>query len=280
MNSTLSKLIAVLEVILVRFGVVTALIVAVNRLFPGFEEWQTGTLGFAFPVFGDVIMVACALAAILAQRKSMAAYGITFKPARYHLDIAGACFLPVVLSSFPLAFLDFKSWGGAIILSAVQVGLLFALAFILRKKPSVPTLGMAAALAFLPAVAPSAAVEASKLLALFLTYALFVGFGEEIIYRGYMQSRLDDAFGTPYRFYGIPFGWGTILSAALFGFSHMGVIGVLFNLGGTLTLAWGLWTFFGGLVFSLVRQKTGSILAPALLHGLPQAIAVVAMAVL
>ena len=64
-----------------------------------------------------------------------------------------------------------------------------------------------------------------------------------------------------------------ILSAALFGFSHMGVIGVLFNLGGTLTLAWGLWTFFGGLVFSLVRQKTGSILAPALLHGLPQAIA-------
>lgn len=280
MSSTLSRLVAVVEVILVRFGVVTLLIVGVNRLFPGFEEWQTKTMGFAFPVFGDVIMVVCALAAIAVQGKGLAAFGITFKPARYHLDIAGACFLPVVVSSFPLAFLDFKSWGGALILSAVQVGLLYVLALILRKKPATPALALGVAVAFLPVVAPSAALDAGKLLALFLTYALFVGFGEEIIYRGYMQSRLDFAFGTPYRFYGIPFGWGTLLSAALFGFSHMGVIGVLFNLGGTLTLAWGLWTFFGGLVFSLVRQKTGSILAPALLHGLPQAIAVVVMALM
>jgi len=40
-----------------------------------------------------------------------------------------------------------------------------------------------------------------------------------------------------------------------------------------LTWWWGLWTFFTGLVFGLVREKSGSIVAPALLHGLPQAIA-------
>jgi membrane protease YdiL (CAAX protease family) len=41
-----------------------------------------------------------------------------------------------------------------------------------------------------------------------------------------------------------------------------------------LTWPWGFWTFFGSFVLSYVREKTGSIVAPALLHGLPQAIAV------
>jgi membrane protease YdiL (CAAX protease family) len=40
-----------------------------------------------------------------------------------------------------------------------------------------------------------------------------------------------------------------------------------------LTPWWGLWTFFAGLVLGFVREKTGSIVAPTILHGLPQAIA-------
>jgi membrane protease YdiL (CAAX protease family) len=35
---------------------------------------------------------------------------------------------------------------------------------------------------------------------------------------------------------------------------------------------WVLWTFFGGFVFSYLRQKTNGILAPAVVHGLPQAL--------
>jgi membrane protease YdiL (CAAX protease family) len=30
-------------------------------------------------------------------------------------------------------------------------------------------------------------------------------------------------------------------------------------------------TFFGGFIFSYIREKTGSIVAPAIVHGLPQA---------
>ena len=48
-----------------------------------------------------------------------------------------------------------------------------------------------------------------------MTYALFVGFGEENLYRGYMQSRLNEAFGRPYRFFGVPFGWGVFVTALL-----------------------------------------------------------------
>lgn len=44
-----------------------------------------------------------------------------------------------------------------------------------------------------------------------------------------------------------------------------------------VTMAWGFWTIFSGLVFGFVREKSGGILAPTLLHGLPQAIASVAL---
>jgi hypothetical protein len=139
-------------------------------------------------------------------------------------------------------------------------------------------MGMAAAgMVFSSPTAGYASVPAGKAIALFLTYALFVGFGEEILYRGYIQSRLNEAFGKPYRFFGVAFGWGAILTALLFGLSHAGLLGFLLGLSTKVTLAWSLWTFFGGLVFGFVREKTGSILAPALLHGLPQAIATVAM---
>ena len=44
-----------------------------------------------------------------------------------------------------------------------------------------------------------------------------------------------------------------------------------------VTWAWGFWTIFSGLVMGFVREKSGSVFAPALLHGIPQAIATVAM---
>ena len=35
---------------------------------------------------------------------------------------------------------------------------------------------------------------------------------------------------------------------------------------------WGFWTIFGGLVLGFVREKTGSIAASTILHGLPDAL--------
>ena len=104
-------------------------------------------------------------------------------------------------------------------------------------------------------------------------YLFFVGFGEELKFRGYIQSRLNAAFGKPFRFIIVNYGWGSVIASALFGLMHVLNIGSL--VGGRLELAWwwGFWTFFGGLVFGYVREKSGSIIAPAILHGLPQAIA-------
>jgi len=272
-----SKLLAVLEVFLIAFIVIPLLILGIYRVFPAFETWQTKTAGFAFPVFVDVLMVGVPIAMILLRRRKLADYGLIFSPFKYHLGITASCFIPIVLAGFPLGMgVDFKNWPGAMLMAAIQIGLLFILALILRKKPTAPNFGIAAAFVLLP-VFVNGEVNAWKAVALFLTYALFVGFGEEILYRGYMQSRLNEVFGRPFQFFGVAYGWGAIITSLFFGLSHVGILGWMLGLSTGVTLAWGFWTFFGGLVFGFVREKTGSILAPALLHGLPQAIAVVAM---
>ena len=277
--NTFKKVLAVLEVICVAFLLVPFLTLGIYRLFPGFEAWQTEQLGFPFAVFVYVVMAAVSLLVILLRRKSLAEYGITFKNLPYQLDIAAACFIPVALSNMPMAMeVDYTSWSGALILAPVQIALLLFLGWLLRKKPSIKAVGLMGAGLFLaPGLAQAAGPTLGKALVLFSTFALFVGFGEEILYRGYMQSRLNEVFGKPYQFLGVTFGWGALITALLFGLTHVGVLRWILGLDTRVTLAWGFWTIFGGLVFGFVREKSGSILPSALLHGLPQAIATVAL---
>jgi len=102
------------------------------------------------------------------------------------------------------------------------------------------------------------------------TYALFTTrFGEEILFRGYVQSRLNRTFGRPFHIWGVRWGLGVVITAVLFGFLHY--------LHGVGTLWWGLWTIFGGFVFGFLREKTGGVVVPAIAHGVPQAIAYVFM---
>lgn len=278
-KNTTPKILAILEVFVVTFLCVPLLTLGIYRLFPGFEDWQTETAGFVFPILVDIIMVCLSVLMILLRRKKLIDYGLRFKPIKYHLDITATCFIPVVLASIPLGMgVDHTSWSGALILAAIQIGLLFILARMLQKKPSYDGLAlMGAGLILMPGLTQTAPVTAGKALVVFLTYALFVGFGEEILYRGYMQSRLNEVFGKPYSFFGVAFGWGAVITALFFGLTHVGVL--RWMLGSTIevTWAWGFWTTFGGLVFGIAREKSGSILAPALLHGLPQALATVAM---
>lgn len=277
--TALQKALAIVEVILVTFLVVPLLTLGIYRLFPGFEAWQTGAVGFPFPVFVYIVMVVVPLALMLARRVRLVDFGLDFRNLRYHLDIALTCFFPVALSFLPLAMgADHKAWDGALILSAVNIVLLLALAWLLRKKPTVGAAGvLGVGIFFLPAIHLAASSTAGKAVVLFLTFAVFVGFGEEFLYRGYMQSRLNEVFGRPYRFFGVPYGWGLIITSFLFGLTHVGILRWILGLNMEVTLAWGFWTMFGGLVNGFVREKSGSILAPALLHGLPQAIAEVAM---
>jgi membrane protease YdiL (CAAX protease family) len=92
------------------------------------------------------------------------------------------------------------------------------------------------------------------------------GCGEEIFYRGYIQSRINEAFGRPFRFMGVQFGVGLLVSSLLFGFLH--ALNSVDYFQGRFTFAWGygVATIFVGLLYGCLRENTGSIIAGTITH--------------
>jgi len=106
----------------------------------------------------------------------------------------------------------------------------------------------------------------------FLFYLLLLGPGEEFLFRGYIRSRLNVAFGRPFIFWGVPWRWRLGITSLMFGFMH--ILNQFNPFLGRYDqyVWWGIWTIFGGLTFGYVREKAGSFLPSALFHGLLQAI--------
>ena len=93
---------------------------------------------------------------------------------------------------------------------------------------------------------------------LFLYHLACVALPEEVFYRGYMQSRLNGAFPSGVRVLGARLGVGWLYTALLFALGHYLID---FRLD---TLA----TFFPGLLFGWLRERTGSVAASTIFHAL------------
>ena len=94
------------------------------------------------------------------------------------------------------------------------------------------------------------------------------GFGEEVFFRGYIQSRINSSFGRPLRFLGVEFGLGLIVSSLMFGLVHVLYTVDYFSGRFDFSWWWGIANFCAGLFFGCMREKTGSILPGAIAHGL------------
>jgi membrane protease YdiL (CAAX protease family) len=94
------------------------------------------------------------------------------------------------------------------------------------------------------------------------------GLGEEIFYRGYIQTRLDLAFGKPLGRRGFQFGVGLIVSSLLFGLVH--ALNTVDYFHGQFHFNWssGFFSYLVGLVYAVLREKTGSIFPGMIAHGL------------
>lgn len=89
------------------------------------------------------------------------------------------------------------------------------------------------------------------------------GIEEEIFYRGVLLLMLNEAFGRPLRVFGAPMGWAAVLTSLAFGLDHafsvsdgafsFDVLTLVLTGGPALILVW-------------LREKTGSLLLPILLH--------------
>ena len=221
-----------------------------------------------------VVMIAVPLLLLLASRRNLASYGISFSNLRYHLDVTMTAFIPIAITGVVYNLVNGTDWSGALVLSATWIAVLLVLGRILKRKP-MPAVN--SALAALPLIwlasSPAAKATLGNAFSALLFYVFFLGLGEELLFRGYLQSRLNSAFGKPLQLFGVQWGWGAVIASALFGLMHVLNLGGLVAHQWHLTPWWCFWTFFSGLVFAFVREKTGSIAAPALLHGLPQGIA-------
>ncbi len=89
-------------------------------------------------------------------------------------------------------------------------------------------------------------------------HLFFVALPEEFFYRGYIQTRLNEAFGRPWRIAGTRFGHGLWIASLFFAFGHDLV----------QYQWWHFATFFPGLLFGLLRERTGGVVAGAFFHAL------------
>lgn len=127
---------------------------------------------------------------------------------------------------------------------------------------------------------PGALVLSGLLVALFLGLALYFpgqgfdldslafqltmpGLDEELFYRGVLLLMLNEAFGKPVRILGAWMGWGAVLSSLAFGLTHaLGYADGGFTFEPILMATTGV----SALLLVWLREKTGSVLLPILMH--------------
>ena len=230
------------------------------------------------------------LAIIWLSKRSWAAYGLGRANFRYfvHYGFVGAMLM--MLTGFGFGFLQSQKINpsgmeGSIFMSAIGmimiVGLLFAFRNINQNNMGdnrQPRIGYKLIILIGLVLCPVVIALIRKCLTLEIiawdSYFLFmVGFGEEIKYRGYFQSRINEEYGRPWEFWGIQFGPGVIVVSILFGLSHVGQFGSFNPFQGQFDInPWmGLQAFFGSLFFGLIREKSGSVIPSSIAHGVPNA---------
>jgi len=274
-----NKLLAVSEVVLVYTSVVG--LMWISELIPGFESWQKANFGRA------ILSISCYLG--LTGVLMFYLHGLRNTPNIFSgnaikkaLTRGGKSLLIMFLATFgfPIAqSLGFgvTDWGGAVIIGPFYLAATLIVLWMLKgeqtveESPFSKSDARTAGWIFLGGIALIAVLHQVNAIARDILIALvFVGFAEEFLFRGYMQSRLNMAFGKPFEFLNLKFGWGIIIASALFGLAH--VISPGEN---PMQWSWGFWTFCAGLGFGVIREKGGSFLAPAVVHGVTMIIPVV-----
>lgn len=266
-----ARIVALLEVGAV-FTAVMLLLKAHMHL-PVLGQWQRSALGHPF-----LRSIVCLVAPpLLVMKLTGLSAGV---PSPSRTDLFRSCLIGVIpmMVLFPAgsAFgllailkLSWLSWPGAVILTLAYGLALPLVALVLRSRPSVPQyalhrreLAVLVAILFAAILLSSVTSRACPLIGSLLHAFLFVALAEELLARGYFQTRLNASFGRPFCVLGIRFGWGLFLSSCLFGLMHY------LSPGDPFHLPWAIWVTVSSLIFGVIREKGGSFIPAAIAHGL------------
>jgi len=223
--------------------------------------------------FSHIIMVVLAVGAIAIGKRDFASYGFTLRKWRSDLSVALIC---LISAAGYIPSLVSPSFAGNNLINTLFMiaAVLLALWLVLNKKNEGtakesgvrmfwPIISIPAIIAIVVGIVGFGAIASTIVFQFY-----FAGFGEEILFRGYFQSRLNQDFGRPWTIKGVSFGPGLLITSALFGVLHMlNPFNPLMGEFG-LDLLWGISSFFAGLLFGFLREKTGTVLSASLGHGL------------
>lgn len=245
----------------------------------GVVQWEQETLGWSYT--GEILFIAIPALVIWLARRNWADYGVSLADWQTNLDIGIKAYLVRFISVGALVAtlmlgIGYASLKGGLLISMADVFAIALMLGILARQKTVQNgklnLIITGLLLLFPILVGLAMNRLTLIVVSTVVWQFFSGFGEEFVFRGYVQSRLNQAFGRPMRMFGVQFGWGLIVTSLLFGFFHAfntydPAIGL-----DSLSWGWALFTTFGGLFFGILREKTGTLLAPGIAHGLPDAV--------
>jgi membrane protease YdiL (CAAX protease family) len=231
-----------------------------------------------------VVMILFTLAILAASHRDFATYGLTL--ARWQdglktgllwgiIIVAGAGLLAIAgvrhqPGRTPPTLMEGVIYGIAALTAVVLFArLLKRQRALLDRVPVTLCLLLPLGLLFTPLVVAlifNRSLTLTLLSCLWLTFG--AGFGEEIFYRGYIQSRINETFGRPYHVLQIQFGIGLLTSSLLFGCLH--TLNSVDYFHHRFTFAWGfgLANVATGLLYGILRETTGSVLAGAVTHAI------------
>jgi hypothetical protein len=271
-----NKLFAVLEVLLVFAAIQT---LAVLWTSTEIVQWEKEHLGWSYSAMLFYIGIPAVVVSL--SRRGWAAFGVSSAdwPTNHDIGMKALIvqFIPIVfgLGGAAALKLDYKGLGGVFVAVTEAIALGLMIWIMNRQKPvrsGRRNVIITIVVLLLPIVIALALGTFSLVVVSTIVWQfVFSGFGEEFVWRGYVQSRLNQAFGRPLHWFGIQFGAGLIIASLLFGLNH--AFGTFKPELGLASLSWGwaLWTSVAGLVFGVIREKTGTLVAPGIAHGLPDA---------
>ncbi len=259
---------ALLEVVLLLAATLTAVGLVAN------SSWAVRQqVVLEKPFLEYLVLMAVPVGVLLLTGRGLKPYGISAHRLKDNAHGALLCMVPYAGAHGLLLLASPPPVLSAALGTLLALGVLFLSTRLLPPRASGEgvVICLALPLVLLGGQGPASAASA-------LTFhVLFLGPGEEILFRGYLQSRLNQAFGRPWTYRGVQMGWGLPLTAALFGIFHLLNLPELYA--GHLGLDWGtgVSTAAWGLFFGYLREWSGSVVAPAMVHGIPQGMAMAMM---
>lgn len=249
---------AIAETVVVLAASLTAVILVARS---PLGEWERSLLGR--PYLEYVALAIIPVAAILIRREPLADYGLDRRDLADQMDSSFRCAFAFAVGKALLFPLGPRGVLHSFVEPAVVVCVVLASARLVRLPARASHAALVLALPFTPplSVAP------------LVFYPFVLAPAEELVFRGYIQSRLNFAFARPLSFLGAGCGWGVLIAAGLFSIFHVINLPALSQ--GRLDIQWqsAVPTFAWGLALGYLRERSGGLLVPTVCHGVPQALA-------